>query len=326
MKYQDYYEVLGVERTATQEEIQKAFRKQARKWHPDVNKAPKAEEKFKQLNEAYEVLRDPDKRKRYDHLGKDWHSGQNFTPPPGFSGRRQTSAGGNPFGAGAAGGSAGGSDFSDFFRSIFGDMNFGGQTAGFGGEQPSDFGGAPTGDQHAELTISLEEAAHGASKKIELESLTRNARGGLSRSTRSFDVKIPEGVTEGSKIRLAGQGEATVGGRSGDLYLKIHIGKHPRFELEGNDLKVTLDIAPWEAALGAEVSIATLAGQVRMRIPAGAQSGQSLRLRGKGMPRRKGPSGDLLVKLRIVVPKTLTATEKKLFEQLAHESVFQPRG
>ena len=323
MKYQDYYEVLGVERSASQEEIQKAFRKLARKWHPDVNKAPKAEEKFKQLNEAYEVLRDPGKRKRYDHLGKDWHAGQSFTPPPGFgAGGRRTASGGNPFGP------TGGGDFSDFFRTIFGDMNFGGgASGGFGrGEATEEAPGVPTGDQHAEITISIEEAAFGANKKIELESLTRNARGGLSRSTRSFEVKIPAGVTEGSKIRLAGQGEASVGGRSGDLYLKIHIAQHGRFELDGNDLKVTLDLTPWEAALGAEVSVSTMQEQVRLRIPAGAQSGQSLRLRGKGMPRRKGPSGDLLVKLRIVVPKVLSAVEKKLFEQLAKESGFHPRG
>jgi curved DNA-binding protein len=322
VKYQDYYQVLGVDRSATQEEIQRAYRKLARKYHPDVSKSPKAEEKFKQINEAHAVLRDPQKRKKYDTLGRNWQAGQEFQAPPGFENINVR------FGRGRGGGFSGkmgGGAFSDFFQAFFGDMMGGGLE-----EEPpvhirSDASTRTAGHQEATLDITLEEAFHGAVKKIELETLVPGSGGGLSRSRRSYDVKVPRGVTEGSKIRLAGQGSAGFGGRAGDLILKIRILPDPRFEVDGRDLKSVLEITPWEAALGAEIEAATLEGPVRMKIPAGTQSSQTLRLRGRGLPDRSGAGGDLLTKIRIVVPKSLTPRERELLQQLAKESRFRPR-
>jgi curved DNA-binding protein len=324
VKFQDYYQVLSVDRSATQEEIQRAYRKLARKYHPDVSKSSKTEGKFKQINEAYEVLRDPEKRKKYDTLGSNWQAGQEFQVPPGFE-NINVRFGRGRGGGGGFSGKMGGSAFSDFFQAFFGDTMGG----GFEEEQPvhvrSDASARAAGHQEATLDIALEEAFHGAGKKIELETLVPGPGGGLSRSRRSYDVKVPRGVTEGSKIRLAGQGSAGFGGRAGDLILKIHILPDPRFEVDGRDLKSVLEITPWEAALGAEIEVPTLEGPVRMKIPAGTQSSQTLRLRGRGLPDRSGAAGDLLTKIRIVVPKSLTPRERELLQQLAKESRFQPR-
>ncbi|MBX3357691.1 MAG: DnaJ domain-containing protein [Phycisphaeraceae bacterium] len=336
VKFQDYYETLGVQRDATAEDLQRAFRKLARQYHPDVNKSPEAEAKFKLVNEAYEVLKDPAKRKRYDQLGSQWKSGQDFSPPPGWDGqgggfgRRPHRGGAHRHSHRVDFGDAGG--FSDFFEMFFGgrgggaspfDQGFGGGFGGAGAE-PMPREGA---SHEADLTISLEDAYRGATKRI-----TLSAPGSDGGASRTYDVKIPAGVAEGAVIRLAGQGSAgTRGGKSGDLHLRVHLAPHPVFRVlaeegDGRDLAMTLPISAWEAALGAKVQVSTLEGEVTLTVPPGAQSGMRLRLRGRGMPSRKGDKGDLYVELKIVVPKTLTDTERELFTRLAGESNFQPRG
>lgn len=312
VKFQDYYETLGVNRSSSQDEIQKAYRKLARKYHPDVSKAAGAEDKFKQVTEAYEVLKDPDKRKRYDALGANWKAGQDFQAPPGWE-NVQFSTGG-----------MGGGDFSDFFSQIFGG-SFGG--AGMGG-----FRGGPRGahtlrrrgeDYEVAIDVTLYEVHTGASRRVDFD-----VREGDGRTERkSLTVTIPMGVKNGSKIRLAGQGGPGVGGGpEGDLFLRLRIRPDSRFEADGYNLRTTLRLTPWEAALGTEVSVPTLEGPVKMKVPAGIQSGQSLRLKGKGLNRKPGDAGDLLVSVQIAVPKELTEREKELFEALAKESAFDPRG
>ena len=340
VKFQDYYKTLGIERTASAEDIQRAFRKLARKYHPDINKSPEAEQKFKDINEAYEVLRDPEKRKRYDALGANWQGGQEFRPPPGwenvnmgFGGR-----GGGP-GCGRGGvhfstGDMGG--FSEFFRSLFGDaggFDFGDMGGMGGGAQGFRTGGGAQGfqgrgqDTEATLEISLEEAARGGKKSIELERMAPDGNGAMRRERKAYDVNIPQGISDGSTIRLAGQGGPGMGGaQAGDLLLRIRLRPHPRFKVDGHDLTTTLDIAPWEAALGARITVQTLDGSVNMKIPEGTSSGQTLRLRGRGLPRRSGAAGDLLVRTRIVMPKKLTDGEREMFEKLKEESKFRARA
>lgn len=313
VKFQDYYEVLGVNRSASQDDIQKAFRKLARKYHPDVNKSPEAEDKFKQLNEAYEVLKDPDKRKKYDQLGANWKAGQEFTPPPGWENVQFHFQGGD---FGDAGG------FSDFFRTFFGGAGgfggFGDGMRGAAGQRTAGGWARPGEDHEAEVEVSLEEAFHGGTKKIQLEEAGQR---------RSYDVTIPKGVGEGSRIRLPGQGGRGIGGGSaGDLYLRVRLRPHPRFRVQGHDLTTTVTIAPWEAALGAEVNVPLIDGNVTMKIPPGTQGGQIMRLRGKGLPKRGGESGDVRVTVQIAVPKQLTERERELFDTLAKESQFRPRG
>lgn len=327
VKFQDYYETLGVARTASQEEIQRAYRKLARKYHPDVNKEKGAEEKFKQITEAYEVLKDPEKRKKYDALGSGWREGQEFTPPPGwegvhfeFRGRPEDMAG---FGLG---GFHGGRGFSDFFEMLFGE-GLGGFTAGRRGTRAGTSSWSMPGqDQEAELTISLEDAYRGATKMITLQTLEADATGTLTPQAKQYEVKIPPGTTEGARIRLAGQGGAGVGGgQPGDLFLRIHIAPHAVFQVEGYDLVVTVPITPWEAALGAKIEVPTLDGPVKMSLPPGTQSGQRFRLRGKGLPKERGERGNLYVTVHIAVPKTLTSKEQELFRQLEKSSAFNPR-
>lgn len=316
VKFRDYYEILGVSRTATQDEIQRAYRKLARKYHPDVNKEPGAEEKFKEINEAYEVLKDPEKRKRYDQLGSHWKAGQDFTPPPGWDVRFEFGQGTGKtfedilFGFGGGSGSSG---FSDFFELLFGRAReAGSKTSGF----TSGFTRVQDGsDREATIKISLEDAYYGAHKVIT-----------LPHGQKTYEVKIPAGIRPGQKIRLAGQGEPGIGGgRSGDLYLKIEIEPHPVYRLEGRDLYMNLPITPWEATLGGDVTVNTLGGTVTIRIPPGTQSGQKLRLKGKGMPNPKGEAGDLYAVVQIMVPRHLTSKEKELFEKLREVSKFNPR-
>jgi curved DNA-binding protein len=311
VEFQDYYKTLEVKRDATADEIHKAFRRLARKFHPDVNKSPDAETKFKQVNEAYEVLKDPEKRKRYDSLGRHWKAGQQFTPPPGFGGFRME------FGPND---SVGG--FSDFFQNIFGDlMGFQGQRRPRGprfGQRGS--------DHEAVIEVSLDELAKRAKKTIQLERQTPDARGHVTRKRVSYDVRIPPGITDGSRIRLPGQGGEGIGGmKAGDLYLTVRLRPDSRFRVDGYNLNTSVDIAPWEAALGTKVTIPTLEGSVAMTIPAGTPSGRTFRLKEKGLPRRSGQPGDLLVSVRIVVPETLSKKERELFEKLAAESSFRPR-
>ncbi len=338
--YKDYYQTLGVSRDASQEEIAKAFKKLARKYHPDLNpNDTEAENKFKEVNEAYEVLKDPEKRKRYDHLGADWEHGQNFEPPPGYENVHFT------FG-GPGGGAQFGSGFSDFFETIFGDLfgqagggprgggaSFQRTQGGFGGAGP--FGGAGFSEhdfaakgQSAETTLelNLEEAYQGGHKTISLQEQTAGPDGRPHVQNKTLDVNIPPGVTDGSKIRLSGQGSpGRGGGPSGDLYLKVKLLPHAQFRVDGQNIIYDLPVAPWEAALGATVSVPTLEGRVEMKIPAGTSCGQKLRLRGKGLGRGI-KKGDQIVQIMIKVPKNLSEKEKELFEQLAAVSRFQPRS
>ena len=336
MKYLDYYAVLGVPRDASTDDIKKAYRKLARQYHPDVNKSPGAEARFKEINEANEVLSDPEKRKRYDTLGRNWKSGQDFTPPPGFGGFG--GAGGSPggihFDFGGAQGAGG--DFSDFFSAIFGDLGGqGGRTSSrsrrSGGNPFAGFGGFGTGgedktftprgqDFEANLSLSVEDLFNRTTKSITLQVPTTRADGSLSQQAKSFNVRIPPGATDGTRIRLSGQGE-----RGGNLYLNIRVAPHPVFQLNGRDLDLTLPIAPWEAVLGAKVHIPTLEGTASLSIPPGTQGGSRLRLSGRGLPDKNGTRGDIFVNVRIAIPDHPTPREKALFEQLSKESTFQPR-
>jgi len=328
VKFQDYYEVLGVSRDASQDQIQKAFRKLARKYHPDVNPSPEAEEKFKQLNEAYEVLRDPEKRKRYDALGANWRAGQEFTPPPGWEDIFEFRTGPGERTATFEFGNLGGTGFSDFFEMLFG----GGGMGGFpGGASRGSRTGAtwtmPGQDQEADIMVTLEEAHRGGSKKITLQADEPGPDGRMRRTTRSYDVKIPKGVTDGTRIRLSGQGGAGVGGgKRGDLYLRVRIAHHPVFDREGYNLKVDVPLAPWEAALGSKVEVPTLEGKARVTVPPGTQGGQRLRLRGRGLAKRDGTRGDLFAQIEVTVPEKLSPRERELYEALAEESSWNPRA
>lgn len=318
--FQDYYEVLGVPRDASKADIDREYRKLARQYHPDVSKAPDAAEKFKQVNEAYEVLSDPEKRRQYDQLGRNWESGQPFTPPPGADNVEVRF--GDP-------GDFAGGDFSDFFKTIFGGGGFRGRGFDFGDAQGGRGASRPRrgSDEEATIDISLEEAARGVRKTVELERTGPLNNGRLRPERTHYDVNIPSGVTEGSRIRLGGQGgKGTGGGESGDLFLRVHLRPDHRFRVDGHNLYTRVEVAPWEAALGAKVDVPALEKTLTLQIPPGTQSGQTLRLRGKGLPRRQGQPGDLLAEVRIVVPKTLTARERELFEQLARDSQFRPRA
>jgi curved DNA-binding protein len=320
VQYKDYYESLGVPRTATADEIKKAFRKLARLYHPDVAKdKKKSEEKFKEINEAYEVLSDADKRKKYDELGANWKQGAEFRPPPGHGGF----PGGQAFRGGRAAGNAadfefGGTGFSDFFEQLFGGARRG--AGGFGGGRETQF--AERGaDIEGDILVSLEEAMRGSVREV-------NVRHPVGRKveTETHQVKIPPGVTEGQKLRLAGRGErGENGGAAGDLYLRVRLAKHPDFDVEEHNLIYEADLAPWEAALGAEISVPALDGRVKIKIAPGTQGGQKLRVRGRGLPQRDGTRGDLLVVTRIVIPAKISDAEKKLWEQLKRESKFNPR-
>lgn len=337
VKFRDYYEVLGVARTASEDEIKKAYRKLARKYHPDVNPGDKmAEEKFKELNEAYEVLSDPEKRKRYDQLGENWKAGADFTPPPGWTGW-EGAQGGFDFSE-VFGDGRGPSGFSDFFEAFFGGGR--GARAGRAGAGFTMRGS----DVEAEIQLTLEEAHRGVTRTITFEAAERcpdcggsgvkdnrpcpTCRGaGQVRRQKSLEVAIPPGVRDGSVIRLAGQGEPGTGNApAGDLFLRVRLKPHPLFRLVGDDdVEVELPVAPWEAALGAKVNVPTLDDPVEMTIPAGTQGGQRLRLRGQGLNRRRGGRGDEYVRLKIVVPPKPTPGERELFEKLAAESRFDPR-
>lgn len=309
--YQDYYATLGVGKSASQEEIQRAYRKLARKYHPDINKESTAEEKFKQINEAYEVLGDPEKRAKYDQFGRGWDDQFANQGYQGGDNVRFHFSNADP------------GQFSDFFQNLFGGgWSFGEETEFRGGGTRRRRGR----DHEATINITLADAYHGARKSIELEKVEADSTGRPTRARRSYDVTIPPGVTDGSLIRLAGQGGSGSGGaEAGDLFLRVNILPDKRFTLNGHDLATTVDITPWEAALGAKVLVPTLDGRINLTVPAGTQSGQTLRVRGKGMPVTSSRYGDLLVNVRIVVPKHLSARERHLFEELAKESRFDPR-
>jgi curved DNA-binding protein len=324
VKFQDYYETLGVQRSASQDEVQQAYRKLARQFHPDVNKNRDAEEKFKQINEAYEVLKDPEKRRRYDALGDGWRTGEDFTPPPGWDFRTGGPGGGQAFDFGDLG-----RGFSDFFDQVFG--RAGGRSGGSGGLGGlGGFGGfgretevTQGQDTQAELTVTLEDAYHGGRRTVTLSDQEVGPNGRLRQTSRSFDVTIPAGLTDGKKLRLRGQGEAGFGGR-GDLYITIHIAPHPHFRVHDADLEVDVPVTPWEAALGAEIEVPTVEGRARVRIPAGIRSDQRIRIKGRGLG-SGAERGDLYAAVRIEVPRRLSDREKRLFEELSRGSTFNPR-
>lgn len=310
VQFRDYYETLGVSKQASEDEIRSAFRKLARKYHPDVAKdKASAEEKFKQINEAYEVLSDPEKRKKYDQLGADWNQPGGFQPPPGWGPQR---GGPSPFGGGNGGVEFefNGTGFSDFFEAFFGGGR--GQSAFGGGGFPPRRSGAERGnDVEADIMVTLEEALHGSKRTVSL-------RRSSSSKVESYQVKIPRGVHEGQRIRLAGQGEAGArGGKSGDLFLRVRLARHPDFSVEGSDLIHEVELAPWQAALGAEVPVPTLEGTAKLKVPAGTQPGQRFRLRERGLPLASGSRGDLYVAAALRMPKKLTERERELWTQLA---------
>lgn len=328
VRFKDYYEILGVPRTASADDIKKSYRKLARKYHPDMNKAAGAENRFKEIAEAYEVLGDAGKRRRYDELGSNWQAGQEFQPPPGWQNIRFDFGGAPGGGRGFAGRHAG--DFSDFFETLFGGR-FGGSRGGRGPAEwdmdgePWEEGGL---DQEASITIPLEDAYRGGARSISLQAEELDERGHARRRTRTYQVRIPPGITDGARIRLAGQGaKGAGGGPAGDLYLRVNVAPHPLFRLNGSDVEMDLPVSPWEAALGARITIRTLDGHAALHVPAGSQSGQRLRLRGKGFPSSGSVEpGDLIVTLKIVVPAKLSAKERQLLEELARTSSFDPRA
>jgi curved DNA-binding protein len=317
VQYKDYYETLGVPRSASEADIKKAFRKLARQYHPDVAKDKKrAEEKFKEINEAYEVLSDSTNRKKYDELGANWKSGAEFRPPgwEDFAGRPGQGRGGGRPGAEGAEFEFGGTGFSDFFEQLFGSRGAG--RGGFSGfRNPEEQETVARGrDVEGDIMVTLEEAEQGSVRNV-------TVRHGSKAET--HQVKIPAGVTEGQLLRIAGRGEhGSRGGQSGDLYLRVRLAKHPDFEVDGHNLIYAAELAPWEAVLGAEISVPTLQSRVHIRIPPGTQSGQKLRVRGRGL----GGKGDLFVVTEIAVPSNVSDGEKKLWEQLKEQSHFNPRG
>ena len=287
MEYKDYYKILGVSRDVSPDELKKAYRKLARKYHPDVSKEANAEEKFKEVGEAYEALKDPEKRAQYDQFGNNFQHGQSFTPPPGW-GQSQGRGGG---------GFADHGNFSSFFDSMFG----GGADMGGGG-----FYNSPGEDVLTKITISLEDAFNGAKKTI------RRPTG--SNQTGTLNVKIPAGITPGKKIRLAEQGKAGSGGQAGDLYLEIAIAPHSYYRLEDKDIYLNLPITPWEAALGAKITVPTLAGKINLTIPNDAKSGQKMRLKGRGLPGEK--AGDQFVVLQIMTPPADDDKTKQFYQNM----------
>ena len=319
MDYKDYYATLGVKKDANQDDVQKAYRKLARKYHPDVNKDPQAEVKFKEIGEAYEVLKDPDKRQKYDQFGSNWNRARQAPggAPPGYEGVHLD------FGDLGGMGGAGNERFSSFFDMLFGGAGPGGRRrggpdmGGFGGGQ----GGAGNmgGSTEATLPLTLEEAIQGGSRDISITDPSTGQR-------RNLSVKIPAGVRSGQKIRLAGQGSPSFGGGApGDLLLKVEIQPDARFKVEGSDIHTTVPVSPWEAALGGEAQVETPTGPVRVKIPAGSSSGRKIRLRERGLSQPGGVKGDLLAEIRIVIPDQLSPRERELFEQLSEASEFRPR-
>lgn len=316
MQLKDYYAILGVAETATADDIKKAYRKLAREHHPDLNKGEGAADRFKEVGEAYEVLKDAEKRKEYDEIREHGsRQGEAFRPPPGQ-------------GAGPAGDGFDEADLEDFLQSIFG-QRAAGAGAGEGGRGRTRPGAArfaiPGEDIHYRIGVTLEESYHGGTRSLALQTHRFDEAGHVLPDTRNLNVKIPKGVVDGQKIRLKGQGGAGFGGApDGDLYLEVELLPHDRFTVEGRDVSLVLPVAPWEAGLGATVKVPTLGGPVNLAIKPGAQSGQRLRLAGRGLP---GPTpGDQYVVLKIVMPKAATDADRALLEQMREQMSFDPRA
>ena len=312
MDYKDYYKIMGVEKTATQDEIKRAYRKLARKYHPDVSKEDDAELHFKEVGEAYEVLKDPEKRSAYDQLGANWKAGQDFNPPPDWD------AGFEFSGGGFTGGDA--SAYSDFFESLFG-RGFGGAQQGYQNRSYR----ARGEDHHAKVMIDLEDAYQGATRSIILQSPKIDSSGHVANKQRTLNVKIPKGVKQGQRIRLSGQGSAGIGDApAGDLYMEIAFKPHNIYKVDGHDVYLDLPLTPWEAALGAKIKVPTPNGQVDLTIAANTISGKKLRLKGRGIP-AKIP-GDFYVVIQITLPPADTEKAKELYRQMEHELAYNPRS
>jgi curved DNA-binding protein len=324
----DFYSILGVSRDAGADEIQRAYRKLARQYHPDVNKDPGAEERFKQISEAYDVLSDPKQRERYDAFGADFRRVPPDMDPAEYAraragagaggGRRSSRSRDGGFGEGGfsdgvrfTSGSAAGIDIEDLLGGMFGGGGFG------GGRGRRGWGPIPGSDQEVELELTVEDAYRGGSRTLTLQGPD---------GTRTLDVKIPAGVLNGQRIRLKGQGgQGTGGAQAGDLYLVVRIADHPRYRLDGRDITVDLPLAAWEGALGASVEISTPGGDAKVKVPKGTSTGRRLRLKGRGLPNPRGKPGDLYAEVKLMVPHRLTPEEERLFEELAGTSKFDPR-
>jgi curved DNA-binding protein len=305
MEFKDYYGIMGVARDATQDEIKRAYRKLARKYHPDVSKETDAEARFKELGEAYEVLKDPEKRAAYDQLGANWKAGQEFRPPPDWDAGFEFS-----------GGYQEGSAFSDFFESLFGRAGAG--RAGGPGFR------ARGEDHHARILIDLEDAFHGAARTITLHAPQLDGQGHVRTRERILNVRIPRGIRQGQHIRLAGQGTPGFGGGvAGDLYLDVEFKPHRLYRVDGRDLYLDLPLAPWEAALGARVKVPTPEGIVDLTIPSASTAGRKLRLKGRGIPGK--PGGDLYVVLQIALPPADSESARRLYRTMQQELAFNPR-
>jgi len=312
MEFKDYYQIMGVKKDATQDEIKRSYRKLARKYHPDVSKEANAEAKFKEVGEAYEVLKDPEKRAAYDQLGSQWKAGQEFHPPPGWDAGFEFSQGGD------GGPDLGG--FSDFFESLYGR---GFHTAG---SRRQSGGFKLRGeDHHAKIMVELEDSYNGATRSINLQVPEVDDRGRVVTRPRTLNVRIPKGIRRGQQIRLAGQGGAGHGGgEAGDLYLEVDFNPRSHYSVEGADVYLELPLAPWEAAMGAKVKIPTPAGKVDLKIPAGSQAGKKLRLKGRGIPARQ--PGDLYVVLQVAVPPAKNDAQRKVYEDMQKAFSFNPRA
>jgi curved DNA-binding protein len=310
MEFRDYYKTLGVERGAGADEIKREYRKLARKYHPDVSKEADAEHRMQEINEAFAVLSDPEKRAAYDQLGRNYRPGQDFRPPPDWDAGFEFSTANGPFGQQEG-------DFSDFFSRLFGGFARGasGGHAGFRtrGE-----------DHHAKVMIELEDALRGATRQITLRVPSAGADGHVTLRERTLNVSIPKGVRDGQHIRLAGQGmPGAGGGPAGDLYLEVRFKEHPRYRVDGRDVFATIPVAPWELALGATIKVPTPAGMVELKVPGGSQTGRKLRLRGRGIP--GSPPGDLYLVLEVVLPAADSERARTLYETMAKDLHFDPR-
>jgi len=311
VEYRDYYDILGLKRNATLDEIKRSYRKLARKYHPDVSKEADAEERFKEVGEAYEVLKDPEKRAAYDALGSNWQAHQDFRPPPGWDAGFEFSGGGYTPGSGG---------HSDFFEELFGRAarGAGHRAGGFNIRMPGE-------DHHAKVLIDIEDSLNGASRNISLRMPELTGDGRVVTRERTLKVRIPKGIRPGQQIRLAGQGGSGFGGgENGDLYLEVEFHEHPLYRVEGADVYLDLPVTPWEAALGATVKAPTPSGAVDLKIPPNSTEGRKLRLKGRGLP--GGSPGDLYAVLKIVLPPASSDAARRLYEQMRRELDFDPRA
>jgi curved DNA-binding protein len=319
MDFKDYYKVLGVERAATDDQIKKAFRRLARKHHPDINKAPDAAARMQELNEAHDVLRDPEKRAAYDQVGAGAHDGQAFQPPPGWNTGFEFSGRPDAFGDGM--------DHSAFFEALFGAGRHGAGGAGAGaGPNPKP---KHLRDHHAKITVPLADAFVGATRTLSLQSPAVDADGHVAMHERQLQVAIPKGIRAGQQIRLVGQGSPGLRGEpAGDLYLEVEFEPHPHWRVDGRDLYLTVPVAPWEAALGGDVPVRTPNGSLEMKVPAGSQTGRKLRLRGRGIPANTGraEAGDFYVVLDVVLPPADSDKARAAYRHMAQELAFEPRA